>query len=109
MSQDRFTVKAIGHIRTDFPTKFGVPRQSGLIPNLRAKIVLTGEFAQAEAVRGLEEYSHLWLLWRFSEVPEDYWAATVRPPRLGGQRKSRCFRQPLALPSQQHRSFFREN
>lgn len=84
MPQDRFTVKAIGHIRTDFPTKFGVPRQSGLIPNLQAKIVLTGEFAQPEAVRGLEEYSHLWLLWRFSKVPEDYWAATVRPPRLGG-------------------------
>ena len=91
MSQDRFTVKAIGHIRTDFPTKFGVPRQSGLIPNLRAKIVLTGEFAQAEAVRGLEEYSHLWLLWRFSEVPEDYWAATVRPPRLGGNERVGVF------------------
>ena len=84
MSEDRFTVKAIGHIHTDFSTKFGVPRQSGLIPELQAKIVLTGEFAQAEAVRGLGAYSHLWLLWRFSEVPENYWAATVRPPRLGG-------------------------
>lgn len=84
MQDEIYRMKAIAHIRTDFSTKFGVPRQSGLVKTLQAKIFFVKEFAQPEAVRGLEEYSYLWLLWRFSEVPEGHWTATVRPPRLGG-------------------------
>ena len=84
MQEKIYQVRAIAHIHTDFPTKFGVPRQSGLAPSLQAKITFEKEFAQPEAVRGLAGYSYLWLLWRFSESPEGHWTATVRPPRLGG-------------------------
>ncbi len=74
----------IAHIRTAFPTKFGIPRQSGVVPALTGRIVFTKEYAQAEALRGIGGYSHLWLIWYFSEARRSRWAATVRPPRLGG-------------------------
>ena len=77
-------MKTIAHIETDFPTKFGIPRQSGIIPSLRGRVVFEPEYRVAEAVRGLEGFSHIWLLWEFSEAVRDTWSPTVRPPRLGG-------------------------
>ncbi|MEE1199109.1 MAG: tRNA (N6-threonylcarbamoyladenosine(37)-N6)-methyltransferase TrmO [Christensenellales bacterium] len=74
----------IAHIFTDFPTKFGLPRQSGLVESLRGTIVFAPEYRSRDALRGLEGYSHLWLIWKFSGVEREGWSATVRPPRLGG-------------------------
>lgn len=82
--------KVIAHIETDFMTKFGVPRQAGLVPELLGRIVFEPEYRVAEALRGLEGYSHLWLIWEFSGVTATRderareWSPTVRPPRLGG-------------------------
>lgn len=81
----------IAHIRTAFPTKFGIPRQSGVVPALTGRIVFTKEYAQAEALRGIGGYSHLWLIWYFSEARRSRWAATVRPPRLGGNERVGVF------------------
>lgn len=79
-------MKPIAYIHTDFTTKFGVPRQSGLSPNSMGCIVFEPEYRNIEAFRGLEGYSHIWLLWDFSEAhrPDGTWSPTVRPPRLGG-------------------------
>ena len=77
-------METIAHLRTDFPTKFGIPRQSGLISNLRGSIVFTPPYRNADALRGLEGFSHLWLIWDFSEAHREKWSPTVRPPRLGG-------------------------
>lgn len=77
----------IAHIHTDFPTKFGVPRQSGLIKSLKGRIVFEPPYRNAEALRGLEGFSHIWLLWDFSEAHRTEWSPTVRPPRLGGNRR----------------------
>ena len=77
-------MKIIAHIETDFPTKFGIPRQSGLVQDLTARIVFEPEYRVPEAFRGLEGYSHLWLIWCFSEAVRQNWSPTVRPPRLGG-------------------------
>lgn len=84
-------LKAIAHIETDFPTKFGIPRQSGIIGSLQGKIVFEPEYRNPEAVRGLEEFSHLWLIWEFSEAVRDKWSPTVRPPRLGGNVRKGVF------------------
>ncbi len=84
-------LKIIARIKTDFPTKFGIPRQSGLIPELKAKIVFEPEYRSHEALRGLEGFSHLWLLWEFSEVSSKGWSPTVRPPRLGGNKRMGVF------------------
>lgn len=84
----------IAYIRTDFPDKFGIPRQSGLVPELTGEIVFTPEYSRAEAVRGLEDFSHLWLLWGFHAAvrPEGKgWSATVRPPKLGGNQRIGVF------------------
>lgn len=78
-------LKIIGHIQTDFPTKFGLPRQSTLATSLKGRIILEPEYRIAEAFRGIEGYSHLWLIWQFSESKKDNWSATVKPPRLGGK------------------------
>ena len=78
----------IAHIKTDFPTKFGIPRQSGLVKGLRARIIFTPEYRNAEALRGLEGFSHIWLLWDFSQAHDGKpWRPTVRPPRLGGNQR----------------------
>ena len=74
----------IAHIQTDFPTKFGIPRQSGLVKELEGRIVFTPPYRNPDAVRGLEGFSHIWLIWQFSESVREGWSATVRPPRLGG-------------------------
>lgn len=84
-------MKAIAHIHTEFPTKFGIPRQSGIIESLQGTIVFEPEYRHPEAVRGLEEFSHLWLIWEFSEAVRDTWSPTVRPPRLGGNVRKGVF------------------
>lgn len=83
-------LKVIAHIHTDFPEKFGVPRQSGLVNSI-AKIVFEPKYRIKEAFKGLEGYSHLWLIWQFSETTEDKWSPTVRPPRLGGNKRMGVF------------------
>ena len=81
-------IAVVARIRSDFPTKFGVPRQSGLVPELSARVVFEPEFRNPDALRGLEGFSHIWLLWQFSETARADgaagWSPTVRPPRLGG-------------------------
>ncbi len=84
-------LKIIAKIKTDFPTKFGIPRQSGLIPELRGKIIFEPPYRNPEALRGIEGFSHLWLLWEFSESVCDNWSPTVRPPRLGGNKRVGVF------------------
>ena len=81
----------IARIRSDFPTKFGIPRQSGLVENLRATVVFEPEYRNPDALRGLEEFSHLWLIWQFSQAVRDTWSPTVRPPRLGGNTRMGVF------------------
>lgn len=77
-------MKVIAHIESDFNTKFGVPRQSGVVPELTARIIFEPEYRVAEAFRGLEDFTHIWILWCFSEAARNEWNPTVRPPRLGG-------------------------
>ena len=84
-------MKTIAHIHSDFPTKFGVPRQSGIIDSLKATIVFEPEYRNPDAVRGLEDFSHIWLIWEFSEAVRDTWSPTVRPPRLGGNTRKGVF------------------
>lgn len=78
------TIHAIAHMRSDFATKFGIPRQSGLVEQLRSTIVFEPEYRNPDALRGIEEYSHLWLIWQFHQAVRQGWSPTVRPPRLGG-------------------------
>lgn len=82
---------AVAKIHTDFPEKFGIPRQSGLVPSLRGEIHFEGEFRNPDAIRGIEEYSHLWLLWGFSESRKESVSLTVAPPRLGGKERKGIF------------------
>lgn len=84
-------ISPIAHIHSAFSTKFGVPRQSGLAPSTRATIIFEEEYAVAEAVRGLEAFSHIWLVWGFSEAVRHSWSPTVRPPRLGGNTRLGVF------------------
>lgn len=84
-------MKPIAHIRTDFSEKFGIPRQSGLVPGLCGRVVFLPAYRNPDALRGLEGYSHVWLLWEFSEAKRENWSPTVRPPRLGGNRRMGVF------------------
>ncbi len=84
------SLKIIAHIRTDFPSKFGIPRQSGLT-DFKSEIVFEPEYRNPEALRGIEGYSHLWLIWKFSKSERDGWSPTVRPPRLGGNTRVGVF------------------
>lgn len=84
-------LKIIAHIHNDFPEKFGIPRQSGLVPDMISTIIFEPAYRSAEALRGLEGYSHIWLLWLFSETMRENWSPTVRPPRLGGNRRVGVF------------------
>ena len=104
----RLILKPIAKIFTDFPTKFGIPRQSVLGGKLEGEIVFEPEYRNPDAVRGLEEYSHIWLIWEFSESVRSGWSATVRPPRLGGNTRVGVFAtrspfrpNPLGLSSVQ--------
>lgn len=83
------TLRPIGHIHTEFPEKFGIPRQSGLVEGLRAVVELEPEFRVPEAFQGIEGFSHLWLLWQFTKSKG--WSPTVRPPRLGGNQRMGVF------------------
>lgn len=91
MLDEQRRIEPIAHIRSDLPTKFGLPRQSGLVSELEARIVFEPLYRDPVAFRGLEGYSHLWLIWGFSENSRDTWAATVKPPRLGGNRRMGVF------------------
>ena len=84
-------MKIIAHIENDFPTKFGIPRQSGLVNSLRARIVFAPEYRNPDAFRGLEDFSHVWLIWEFSQAVRQKWSPTVRPPRLGGNTRMGVF------------------
>lgn len=84
-------MKIIAHIRTDFPDKFGIPRQSGLVEGLQGTIIFEPEYRNPEILRGLEEFSHIWLLWKFSKSKKEHWSATVKPPRLGGKKRVGVF------------------
>ncbi|NCA68012.1 MAG: tRNA (N6-threonylcarbamoyladenosine(37)-N6)-methyltransferase TrmO, partial [Clostridia bacterium] len=84
-------MKIIAHIQTDFPSKFGIPRQSGLVGRLMSRIVFEPEYRNPDALRGLDGYSHIWLIWKFSESVTDKFQPTVRPPRLGGNTKMGVF------------------
>ena len=75
---EEMTLKVIAHIHTAFPTKFGIPRQSGLVDSLRGEVIFTPEYRSADAVRGLEDFSHIWLVWQFSGAVRDSWSPTVR-------------------------------
>ena len=84
-------VNIIARIRSDFSTKFGIPRQSGLVEELEAAVVFEPEYRNPDALRGLEGFSHLWLIWEFSQAKRESWSPTVRPPRLGGNRRLGVF------------------
>lgn len=84
-------IKVIARIYTDYKEKFGIPRQSGIAEGARGKIVFEKEYRRPEALRGLEGFSHLWLIWEFSEAKREGWSPTVRPPRLGGNKKMGVF------------------
>ncbi|MBQ4515993.1 MAG: tRNA (N6-threonylcarbamoyladenosine(37)-N6)-methyltransferase TrmO [Clostridia bacterium] len=84
-------MKIIAHIKTDFKEKFGIPRQSGLVENTQGKIIFEKEYRVKEAFRGLEDFSHIWILWQFSEAVRENWSPTVRPPLLGGNKRVGVF------------------
>ena len=84
-------MEPIAHIRSDFATKFGVPRQAGLVEELRAAVVFESPYRVPEALRGIEGFSHLWLIWEFSQARREGWSPTVRPPRLGGNQRVGVF------------------
>ena len=88
---ENVSIQVIARMRSDFPTKFGIPRQSGLVDALRSTIIFEPEFRNADALRGLEDFSHLWLIWQFSEAVRQEWSPTVRPPRLGGNTRMGVF------------------
>ena len=85
------TMRPIAIMRSDFPSKFGIPRQSGLVESLRSTIVFEQDYRNPNALRGLDDYSHLWIIWQFSETVRNEWTPTVRPPRLGGNTRLGVF------------------
>ena len=85
------TIRPIAHIRCDLKEKFGVPRQAGIVEALEGRVVFEPEFRDPEALRGIEGFSHLWLIWQFSEAVRQDWSPTVRPPRLGGNARVGVF------------------
>ncbi len=85
------TMRVIARMRSDFAEKFGIPRQSGLVNTLRAAVVFEPEFRNPDALRGIGDFSHLWLIWEFSEAIRENWSPTVRPPRLGGNERVGVF------------------
>ena len=84
-------LKIIAKTESDFPTKFGLPRQSGIVEGNLSRIVFEKEYASPEAIRGLDGYSHIWLIWGFSQIKQKRWSPTVRPPRLGGNKRMGVF------------------
>ena len=88
---EQINITPIARMKSDFATKFGIPRQSGLVAELRSTIVFEPEFRNADALRGIEGFSHLWIIWQFSEAVRTEWSPTVRPPRLGGNTRMGVF------------------
>lgn len=88
---ENVNIQVIARMHSDFPTKFGIPRQSGLVKELESTIVFEPEFRNADALRGIEGYSHLWIIWQFSQAVRQEWSPTVRPPRLGGNTRMGVF------------------
>ncbi len=88
---DKVNIQVIARMHSDFATKFGIPRQSGLVEELRSTIVFEPEFRNPDALRGIEDFSHLWIIWQFSEALRSDWSPTVRPPRLGGNTRLGVF------------------
>ena len=88
---ENVNIRIIARMKSDFPTKFGIPRQSGLVEQLRSTIVFEPEYRNPDALRGLEDFSHLWIIWQFSEAVRSDWSPTVRPPRLGGNTRMGVF------------------
>lgn len=88
---EKHQLDIIARIRSDFPEKFGIPRQAGIVEQLRAKIVFEPQYRNPDALRGIEGFSHLWLIWQFSENLRSDWSPTVRPPRLGGNTRMGVF------------------
>ncbi|HJB56682.1 MAG TPA: tRNA (N6-threonylcarbamoyladenosine(37)-N6)-methyltransferase TrmO [Candidatus Flavonifractor intestinipullorum] len=91
MPEETHTLRVIARIRSDFPTKFGVPRQSGLVEALKSTVVFEPPYRNPDALRGLESFSHIWLIWQFSGAVRESWSPTVRPPRLGGNARMGVF------------------
>lgn len=88
---EEISMKIIARMKSDFPDKFGIPRQSGIVQSLTATIVFEPEYRNIDALRGLEDFSHLWIIWQFSKAVRDHWSPTVRPPRLGGNTRMGVF------------------
>ena len=88
---ENVNIQVIARMHSDFSTKFGIPRQSGLVEELRSTIVFEPEFRNPDALRGIEDFSHLWIIWQFSEAVRTEWSPTVRPPRLGGNTRMGVF------------------
>ena len=88
---ENVTIQVIARMRSDFATKFGIPRQSGLVEELKSTIVFEPEFRNPDTLRGIEDFSHLWIIWQFSEAVRSEWSPTVRPPRLGGNTRLGVF------------------
>ena len=88
---ENISIQVIARMHSDFATKFGIPRQSGLVEELRSTIVFEPEFRNPDALRGIEDFSHLWIIWQFSEAVRQGWSPTVRPPRLGGNTRMGVF------------------
>ena len=84
-------IEPIAHMKSDFPSKFGIPRQSGLVSELRSTVIFEPKYRNADALRGIEGFSHLWIIWQFSEAVRQEWSPTVRPPRLGGNTRLGVF------------------
>ena len=101
---EEMTLKVIAHIHTAFPTKFGIPRQSGLVDSLRGEVIFTPEYRSADAVRGLEDFSHIWLVWQFSGAVRGIWS----PAASGRQYPHGRVRHPVPLPAQPLGPFQRE-
>lgn len=88
---ENVNIHVIARMKSDFPSKFGIPRQSGLVEALESTIIFEPEFRNVDALRGIEEFSHIWLIWQFSEAVRKDWSPTVRPPRLGGNTRLGVF------------------
>lgn len=86
-----FTIRIIAHIYNDYTEKFGIPRQSGIVKSVKSKIIFEPKYRNRNAVRGIDGFSHLWLIWQFSEVQKNEWSPTVRPPKLGGNTRMGVF------------------
>ena len=93
---NNYQIQSIGYIKSPYKQKFAIPRQPRLVPEAKAKLIFTDEFCREEFIRGIEEFSHLWLLFRFHETADKGYSALVRPPRLGGNERKGVFaREPL--------------